>query len=210
MRKLGRWFLWALGAVVLVAVGLAVADTVRTRSCPAGDFRGRVVQIPGERMEFLETGVETDGRRLSFDTIREPFEDPQYELHAADGHVHPDQEEYFEIIEGSARFLIGDRQVVLTPGQSAVVPPNTIHHWMALDGRPVRVKAEYRPALNTAEWFASFHGHLERDDMTLIQAVVIQSEFYEGAPWPSQARPLWKALVRVLAPIGRLMGYKAC
>jgi hypothetical protein len=74
----------------------------------------------------------------------------------------------------------------------------------------VHVKAEFRPALDTAEWFASFHGYLERDDMTLFQAMVIQSEFDEGAPWPAEARPLWRAMVKLLAPIGRLLGYKAC
>jgi mannose-6-phosphate isomerase-like protein (cupin superfamily) len=206
MRTLVRWLLTGIGALLLTAIGLAIADSLHTKTCVAGDYRGHVVQIPGERMAFVETG----GERLLFDTVREPFEDPQYELHPEDGHVHPHQEEYFEVVTGSARFLIGDREVVLEPGDKAVVPPNTVHHWMALNGAPVRVMAEFRPALDTADWFASFHGHLERGDMNLLQAVVIQSEFDDGAPWPAQAEWLWKIMVKVLAPVGRMMGYEAC
>lgn len=210
MRKLVRWSLWGFVVLVVAAVGLAIADSLHSKTCPQGERQGQVVQIPGERMEFLETGRQTNGQILSFDTVRDPFEDPNYELRREDGHVHPQQEERFEVIEGSARFLIGDREVVLKAGESAVVPPNTVHHWMALEGKPVRVQGDYRPALDTAEWFVNFHGHLERDDMTLLQAVVIQSEFDEGAPWPADMQWIWRILVKVLAPIGRLLGYEAC
>ncbi len=40
--------------------------------------------------------------------------------------------------------------------------------------------------------------------------VVIQSEFDQGAPWPAHLPLMWKALVKVLAPLGRLLGYEAC
>jgi mannose-6-phosphate isomerase-like protein (cupin superfamily) len=199
-----------LGALTFAAIGLAVADTLHSKTCPAGDFKGQTVQIPGERMHFVATGRETDGESILLDTVREPFEDPNYQLHPEDGHVHPHQEEHFEVIAGGARFLIGDREVVLTAGQRAMVPPNTVHHWMALDGRPVHVMAEFRPALDTAEWFTSFHGHIDRNSMNLFRAVVIQSEFDEGAPWPAAAPWLWKVMVKVLAPVGRLLGYTAC
>ncbi len=72
------------------------------------------------------------------------------------------------------------------------------------------MEAVFAPALDTGAWFVSFHGHLERNDMNLLQAVVIQSEFDQGAPWPAQLPLMWKALVKVLAPIGRLLGYEAC
>lgn len=210
VRQLVRWSLLIVLALLAAAVGLIVADGMHRRTCREGDLQGQVIQWEGERLQIVQTGKETNGQVLSMDTVREPFEDPNFRLRREDGHVHPLQEERFEIIAGSARFLIGDREVVLQAGQTAVVPRNTVHHWMALGGEPVRVKAEYRPALETGELFHRVYGPLERGEISLLQAMVIQAE-YEGAVWPASPSPLvWKVMVKIVAPIGRLLGYKAC
>lgn len=193
-----------------IPVALIVADSMHRKTCREGDLRGQVIQWEGERLQIVQTGQETNGQVLSMETVREPFEDPNFRLRREDGHVHPLQEERFEIIEGSARFLIDDREVVLQAGESAVVPRNTVHHWMALGGEPVRIKAEYRPALETGELFHRLYGPLERGEIDVLQAMVIQSE-YEGAVWPASPSPLvWKIMAKIIAPIGRLLGYKAC
>jgi mannose-6-phosphate isomerase-like protein (cupin superfamily) len=194
---------------MVVAVGLIVSDGLHRRTCREGDLQGQVVQTPGERVQFLETGRQTKGQVLSMDVVREPINDPTFRLRRKHGHIHPVQEERFEIVAGSARFLIGDREVVLTAGQTGIVPPNTIHTWMALGGQPVRVRAEFRPALETAELFYRLYGPLDRGEINLLQAAVIQSE-YRGTVWPADPHPvMWKMLFKILAPIGRLLGYKA-
>jgi mannose-6-phosphate isomerase-like protein (cupin superfamily) len=206
-RRLGRWLAWGGAAFVAGVLSLVLADTVHRKSCPSLPLAGKVVQIPGERMIILRA----DQQILSMDTVRDPERDPAYILRPEDGHVHPHQEERFEIVEGRARFLIGDEEITVEAGQVAVVPPNTVHHWMALDGRPVRVKAEYEPALDTGEWFVSFHGALDRGEMNLLRAAVISSEYRAGTPLPADPSPIvWKILVKVLAPFGRMLGYKAC
>jgi mannose-6-phosphate isomerase-like protein (cupin superfamily) len=206
-RTLGRWLAWGGAAFVAGVLSLLLADTVHRRSCPSVPLAGKVVQIPGERMIILRA----DQRILSMDTVRDPERDPAYTLRPEDGHVHPHQEERFEIVEGRARFLIGDREITVEAGQVAVVPPSTVHHWMALDGRPVRVKAEYEPALDTGAWFLSFHGAIDRGEMNLLRAAVISSEYSAGTPLPADPSPaVWRILVKVLAPIGRMLGYKAC
>jgi hypothetical protein len=44
----------------------------------------------------------------------------------------------------------------------------------------------------------------------MLQAAVIMSEF-DGKAYPTKPPPLLvRGLVKVLAPIGRLLGYKAC
>ncbi len=74
---------------------------------------------------------------------------------------------------------------------------------MALDGQPVRVKAQFNPALDTGAWFLNFHGHIEKGDTNLLQAAVISSEFEKGSPLPADPAPgVWKVLVKILAPIG--------
>jgi mannose-6-phosphate isomerase-like protein (cupin superfamily) len=210
VRQLVRWSLRSFLALMATAVGLIVADSLHRRTCRASDLPGQVIQWEGERLQILQTGQQTNGQVLSMDTVREPFKAPNFRLRREDGHVHPLQEERFQIIAGSARFLIDDREVVLQAGQSAVVPRNTVHHWMALGGEPVRVKAEYRPALETGELFHRVYGPLERGEINLLQATVIQTE-YEGAVWPASPSPLiWRIMAKILAPIGRLLGYKAC
>ncbi len=209
-RRVVRWLVRILLTLIVVTIGLIVSDSLHRRTCREQNLQGQEVDIPGERLVFLKTGWQTNGQILAMDTVREPFKDPNYRLRREDGHIHPDQEERFEIIAGSARFLIGDREVVLTAGQTAVVPPNTVHHWMALGGQPVRVKAVYEPALDTAQLFYKLYGPLERGEINLLHAMVIQRE-YRGTVWPAHPHPvMWKVLAMTLAPIGRLLGYKAC
>ena len=210
LRQLVRWSLRTFLVLIATSVGLIITDSMHSRTCRAGDLRGQVIQWEGERMQILQTGQETNGQVLTMDTVREPFKNPNFRLRREDGHVHPLQEERFEIIAGSARFLIGDREVELQAGQTVVVPRNTVHHWMALSDEPVRVKAEYRPALETGELFHRLYGPLERGEIDLLQAMVMQTE-YEGAVWPASPSPLtWRIMAKILAPIGRLLGYKAC
>ena len=195
----------------MAAAGLIIADNFHTKTCSDPDLEGKVVHIPGERMQFLASGLEANRPILKMDTVREPEKDPHFQLRREDGHVHPHQEERFEIVKGRARFLIGDHEVVLAAGQVGVVPADTVHNWMALDGQAVHVKAQFKPALDTGAWFLIFHGHLERGDMNLLRAAVISSEFRQGTPLPAAPAPVvWKILIKILAPVGRLLGYKPC
>jgi Cupin domain len=128
-----------------------------------------------------------------------------------DGHVHPDQEEKFKVISGTVRFQVGDRQEILTAGQSITGPLNTFHTWNSADGKDIHMLAELRPALHTDAPAASFMraGSTQRK-ISFLQAVVIMSE-YDGLAYPTKKHSvLMRALVTVLAPIGRLIGYKAC
>jgi hypothetical protein len=66
---------------------------------------GRIIHNPvsGERIEFLRTARDTDGRLLEFD------------LQLAAGgkvpgaHVHPEQEERFRVLEGTRRRGLAER-----------------------------------------------------------------------------------------------------
>jgi len=207
LKRAARWLSWGFAVLVVTAVGLIIADSLHHKTCRDPALEGRVVLIPGERMQFRKS----DGNTLSMDTVREPEDDPSHVLRAEDGHVHPHQAERFKVVKGRARFLIGEREVVLAPGEVGVVPPNTVHHWMALDSQPVHVEVQFEPAFDTGAWFLSFHGHLERGDMNLLLAAVISSEYEQGTPLPANPSPLaWRLLVKILAPVGRLLGYRAC
>ena len=182
-------------------------DALHPQLCTELPIPGTRITIPGEEMTILSQ----DESRVTFHVIRDPFEIPNYEMQPAHGHIHPNQAEGFEVIEGRAAFIIGDERLVLGPGEVGIVPPNTIHHWMALDDKPVTVRAYFEPALDISAWFLYFQHHIANDSIDLLQAAVISREFSASSPVPVEPPAwVWNIVSRILAPIGRLSGYQAC
>ena len=96
-------------------------------------FRGQVLVNPvsGERFVFHTTAAESHGKLLEFDLVVEPHG------RVPGGHVHPGQQESFEVREGVMRFRKGLRTVTAGPGDLVVVEPGTYHRFAnAGDERP--------------------------------------------------------------------------
>jgi quercetin dioxygenase-like cupin family protein len=66
-------------------------------------------------------------------------------------HLHPRQDERFEVLEGAVKAVISGQERRYSAGEAFEVPAQTPHQ-MAGDG-PARVHWEVRPALRTAEFF---------------------------------------------------------
>ena len=104
-----------------------------------------VNQATGEQIRILTTGSETGGELLVF------------ELRLAAGgrvpapHLHPVQQEVFQVLEGRLRVRTGRRVRMLRPGEAAVVPAGTAHGFSNPGPGPALVRVEVRPALRTAE-----------------------------------------------------------
>jgi quercetin dioxygenase-like cupin family protein len=71
-------------------------------------------------------------------------------------HLHPEQAERFEILEGSMRVIVDGEERIYEVGETFEVPPGTPHQ-MAAEG-PTRMRWEVRPALRTAEFFERLYG----------------------------------------------------
>jgi quercetin dioxygenase-like cupin family protein len=71
-------------------------------------------------------------------------------------HLHPEQAERFEILEGRMRAIVGGEERVYEQGESFGVPAGTPHQ-MAAEG-PTRMRWEVRPAMRTAEFFERLYG----------------------------------------------------
>jgi len=211
MKIFGQLIFWTITAIAVSAVALVLADSLHAQTCFDRPRPGTVISVPGETIVVLEPAVRSSDDTLVLDVVRDPFKDEDYNLPPEHGHIHPNQEERFEIISGRARFLIGDEYVDLEPGDVGIVPPNTNHHWMALDQNQVRAKAYFEPSLDVDLWFLHFQEHVSAGDMDLLQAAVISREFVQGSPVPADPPPVvWNGLSRILAPIGRIFGYQAC
>src|SRR5262249_54566038 len=73
----------------------------------------------GERIVFRQTSRETNGEAAVIETFVQP------NGFVAAAHLHPSQEERFEILRGSVGFRVGRKKLVAGPGQRLTVAPRT-------------------------------------------------------------------------------------
>jgi mannose-6-phosphate isomerase-like protein (cupin superfamily) len=109
---------------------------------------GETVANPatGERVTFVKTAADTGGELLELELV---WSRPGQR---APAHVHPEMEERYEVLEGTAAFRIGDEERRARAGDVVTVPPGTTHlAWNPTDVR-VRLKVEFRPALRWEEF----------------------------------------------------------
>jgi mannose-6-phosphate isomerase-like protein (cupin superfamily) len=106
-------------------------------------YAGQTIENPisGERITFRKTAADTDGEVLAFDLELSP------DGNVPGMHVHPSQEERFEVVEGTMRFRRRGRKVVAKPGDVVVVPPRVRHKFQNGGDEEAHVRVEVRPAL---------------------------------------------------------------
>jgi quercetin dioxygenase-like cupin family protein len=160
-----------------------------------------------DRVVFRQTARETDGRLLSLEMFASPG------AASPPVHPHPRQEERFETVSGVLRARVGGEERTLRAGEGMVVPPGTPHTWWIEGDEDAHVVVEFRPALNTETFFETMYG-LARDGKLdengtppFLQTALISSAYEIYLPRPPVA--LQKALFAMLAPVGRLLGYRA-
>ena len=89
--------------------------------------------ITGERIVFRQTSRETNGQAVVIETYVQP------NGFVAAAHVHPSQEERFEVLRGSVGFRIGRKKLVAGPGQRITVPAGTPHKFWNAGDEPCRI-----------------------------------------------------------------------
>lgn len=112
---------------------------------------GDVIHNPvtGHRYRIRLTGADTDGALLEMDA------DFPAGVPVPPEHVHPSQEERFEILDGTLEVRIAGTLRHVTRGDMLVIPPGTPHAMWTQPSRDARVRWETRPALRTADFFAA-------------------------------------------------------
>jgi quercetin dioxygenase-like cupin family protein len=112
-------------------------------------YKGQVLDNPvsGERFVFHTTADDSDGALLAFDVVIAP------DGHVPGAHVHPVQEERFEIVTGAVRFRKGRKTVVASAGDVVVVPPGTAHRFTNASDEEAVMRVHVTPALKTEELF---------------------------------------------------------
>jgi quercetin dioxygenase-like cupin family protein len=159
-----------------------------------------------ERIVFRRTAGETGGRLLRLEMFASPGGAAPPE------HLHPRQEERFETVSGVLRARVGGEERALRAGQSMVVPPGVPHTWWIDGEEDARVVVEFRPALNTEAFLETMYGlahdgRLDKDGVPpFLQTALVANAYEVYLPSPPVLQQ--RALFALLAPVGRLMGYR--
>lgn len=170
---------------------------------------GEVYEHPFERLVVRVGTAESQGRELIVDL---------YVRGSAPGvppHIHPQAEEALTVISGKVEVLSPDgKWTTLGPGERVLVPPNTAHSWRPV-GEDVRVLGEVRPGARFEENWRQFMGLAQDgklgpngDHLPFLQAMMMIHEFPDVMALAGPPIFLQHALAAVLAPIGRLRGYR--
>ncbi len=171
--------------------------------------KGDVIENPttSERIIFRQTAQETQGALLQFDDILQAggIGPPE--------HVHPHQEERFQVVSGTMGVRVDGREQTLHVGESISVPAGAAHTWWNAGDDELHQITEFRPALKLETFFETFFG-LVRDgkgdkvgqpSFMQIAVMVPEYDIYLSKP----PIPMQKALFAVLGPIARLIGYRS-
>ena len=103
--------------------------------------------VSGERIEFRRTAADTNGEMLEIELRLAP------DGKVPGAHVHPEQEERFEVIEGEMKFRMGLRKIIARPGDVVTVPAGKAHKFANNgEGRAV-ARVQVTPALDMEELF---------------------------------------------------------
>ena len=165
--------------------------------------------ITGERLVFHKTSRETNGEAV----VLEAFVRPSGFVAAR--HVHPHQEERFDVLSGTVGFRVGREKVLAGPGQTLIVPAGTGHTFWNAGDDVAHFTCEVRPALQFEQLIETMFG-LASDGKTnrrgmpnpLRLAVIARHHFDDvRLPFP----PAWMQRIGLAlgAPLGRLLGYRS-
>jgi quercetin dioxygenase-like cupin family protein len=110
---------------------------------------GQVLDNPvsGERISFRKTAADTGGELLEFDLELAP------DGHVPGKHVHPSQEERFEVLGGTMKFKMGRKTVIAEAGEVVTVPAGVAHKFANGSDETAHVRVQVRPALEMERLF---------------------------------------------------------
>jgi quercetin dioxygenase-like cupin family protein len=158
----------------------------------------------GERVVFQTLARDSAGELLRLDVFFAPGSA------ARAMHVHPHQEERFEILKGSLRFRVGRETKVAKAGDVIVVPAGTPHLPTNVGEAEAHCVAEFRPALNSETFFENAFALLSaRGPRTSLPMILELAELLSHYRREVQATPApMRVLTTLAAPIGKVVGYK--
>ena len=171
---------------------------------------GTVIENPvtGERIVFRKTSRDTGGQAVVIETFLQP------DAFVAAAHVHPSQEERFEVLRGVVGFKIGGEKIVAGPGRRITVPAGTPHKFWNAGDDEAQFVCEIRPALQFESLLETMFalaadGKTNRKGMpNLLRLAVIAHAHFDTVRLPFPPAIVQRMGLALGPPAGRLLGYE--
>ena len=165
-------------------------------------------RVTGETLVFRTSSADTNGERV----VVETFVEPNGAVAAA--HVHPAQEERFEVLAGEVEFRLGKRKLVAKPGDRVLVPAGTPHRFRNVGEETAHFVCEVTPALGFEQLIETMFtlaedGKVNRKGMpNPLRLAVIAKHHFGDVQLPFPPAWLQRLGLALGAPLGRLLGYR--
>ena len=162
----------------------------------------------GETLVFRTTAAETNGEAV----VVEAFVEPHGAVAAA--HLHPAQEERFEVLSGELEFRVRKQTFVARAGDRVVVPAGTPHRFRNVGEDTAHFVCEVRPALGFERLLETMFtlaadGKVNRKGMpSPFRLAVIANHHFGDVRLPFPPAWLQRLGLVLAAPLGRLLGYR--
>jgi quercetin dioxygenase-like cupin family protein len=168
-------------------------------------YTGQVLENPvsGERIVFRQTSADTAGELVAIDLALPPGG------HVPGMHIHPNQEERFEVTAGKMKFRYGLKTIVAGPGEVVAVPAGKMHSFANAGDEPSQCRVEIRPALKMEQMFETTarlaqEGRTNRKGMPRpLDLALFVEEFKDEVAAPFPPAPLVKAVMTPLRALAR-------
>ena len=169
---------------------------------------GQIIHNPvsGESIEFIRTAADTGGERLEFELELSP------DGHVPGAHVHPEQEERFEVVSGTMEFRLGLKKIVAGPGETVVVPAGKVHRFRNGGDEEAVVRVTVTPALKMEELLETTVALAEEGRTTKkgmpkpLELALFVREYRDEVQGPFPPAPLQRAALAPLAWMARRRG----
>jgi mannose-6-phosphate isomerase-like protein (cupin superfamily) len=163
--------------------------------------------VTGERLVFRKTSAETGGAAVVVETYLRPY------ARGGGAHLHPAQEERFEVLRGSIGFRISGQQLVAGPGHRLTVHAGTPHRFWNAGDEGARLVSEIRPALQFEQLVSTLFALATDAKATrngapsIFHLAVVAQAHFDTARRPAPPLAIQRVGLAVAAPLGRLLGY---
>ena len=164
--------------------------------------------ITKERIVWRQVARDTCGRMLEADLYVGPGG------FVAAEHIHPKQEERFEVLAGTIKMRLHGKEMTLDVGARAVVPAGAPHVWWNAGTDEARVRGAFVPALRTEMFFETFFGWAKdrktnaRGLPNPFRLAVLMREYRNEIRLARPPAAVQAVVFGLMAVVGRLMGYR--
>ena len=159
-------------------------------------------EVTGETLVFRTTAAETGGASV----VVEAFVEPEGAVAAA--HVHPAQEERFEVLAGELEFRLGKDTIVARAGDRILVPVGTPHRFRNVGAETAHFVCEVSPALGFEQLIETMFA-LAADGKTNkkgmpnpLRLAVIAKSHFDTVRLPQPPAWIQRAGLALGAPLG--------